>query len=131
MNNNEPEPDWIEALLVVLLSISFALGIFAAFLPSSSYGAVRAGTLCWDAPTTRMDGSPLSADDLAGYEVAYDESTHAVSGTEFDFTIERYGSTCFSVRAVDADGLYSQWSEPVCVTVNAPPAAVKFRECEE
>lgn len=128
---NNTEPDWVEALMVILLSLAFALGVFAAFIPGTSYAeTLQAGTLCWQAPTQRLNGDPIEPNEISHYEIQQGETLHIVTGTEFDFVIESYGEHCFYARAVDTDDRQSPQAGPVCVTVNAPPAAIRFRECE-
>ena len=49
-------------------------GVQTCALPISSFGAFAApavSTLSWDAPTTRVDGTPFAVEDIQEYRVTY------------------------------------------------------------
>jgi hypothetical protein len=80
--------------------------------------------LSWQAPTTRADGTPLLASELAGYEIYYTTDTAGVGGT-FKITggaVTAYmasnlsaGNYYFAMSAIDANGLKSPLSPMVTV----------------
>lgn len=85
--------------------------------------------LAWTAPSTRADGSALTASELAGYRVYYslegsattDDTVLTVNGgstTAFKITLTTAGTYAFAITAVDQNGLESSLSTPVLVAVN-------------
>jgi len=87
----------------------------------SSYNA----QLSWTIPTTRADGSALTAADLAGYEIYYTNDTGTIAttvpvsgGTTNTTTLASLasGNYSFAISAIDASGLKSSLSTVVTVT---------------
>jgi hypothetical protein len=124
-------------LIVWFALMLFVWGVF--FLSGGlAHAAVEPPILsvCWDAPTQRIDGTPLLPEEIAGYQVEHtkggDVATYDVPGaqTTFDQTVTQYGNHCYRVRVFDTGGLDSFWTDPVCKVVNARPARVQFRQCE-
>ena len=85
-------------------------------------------SLSWTAPTTRADGTPLTASQLSGYRVYYTASgTPAnadtmipISGgskTSTTVALPAAGEYAFAITAIDQSGLESSFSDPVSVTV--------------
>src|SRR5690606_6848197 len=84
--------------------------------------------LAWTAPSTRADGSPLTASDLSGYRVYYGLDTSSnqdtvitVDGgttTSMRLTLSTAGTYVFTITAVDTSGLESSFSAPVSAAVN-------------
>lgn len=75
--------------------------------------------LSWTIPTTRADGTPLTASELAGYEVYYTNDTGSVaavvpvsSGSAISTTVSSLasGNYSFSISAIDTSGLKSALS---------------------
>ena len=82
--------------------------------------------VAWTIPTTRADGSALSASDLAGYEVYYTNDSGTVSavvpvagGTTASTLVSNLasGNYYFSVSAIDTGGLKSALSSLVSVSI--------------
>jgi len=100
-----------------------------------SFGAVAApatSTLSWTAPTTRVDGTPLAAEEIKEYRVYYTIDgtapgegefipvSGAVSETvtlELTPRVEPY-VVSFAIKTVDTAGLESVLSEVVSKTFN-------------
>jgi chitodextrinase len=86
-------------------------------------------TLAWDAPTTNVDGSPLT--NLAGYWLYYGTSsgvftTNVNIGNATTYTISNlpYGTYYFSVKAYNSNNNFSDYSAPafgLCVNASATP----------
>jgi hypothetical protein len=81
--------------------------------------------LSWEAPSTRADGQPLLASDLAGYEIYYTVGTSGAtgtiavsSGTTTTYTVTNLsaGTYSFAMSAIDKAGLKSSLSTVVNVT---------------
>lgn len=92
---------------------------------TSSGGAV---TTQWSIPTRREDGSPLLASDLSGYEIYYYKSgSNQSQGTVIAINNPNQtshttgmlsaGTYYFAISSIDSDGVYSQLSNYVAVTV--------------
>jgi len=87
-------------------------------------------TLAWDAPTTNVDGSPLT--NLAGYWLYYGTAsgvftTNINIGNVTTYTISNlpYGTYYFAVKAYNSTNNYSDYSSPtygLCVNVDATPS---------
>lgn len=82
--------------------------------------------LQWNAPATRADGSKLYMGDIDGYKIYYklrDQSRyttitiHSASETSFSLSGFRPGIYEFYVSTLDTDGLESQPSSTVTVSV--------------
>lgn len=84
--------------------------------------------ITWTVPTTRVDGSALAATALAGYRLFYsredssasEDAVVAIDGgntTSADLTLAVAGTYLFAITAVDTDGVESELSTPVSVTV--------------
>jgi len=79
--------------------------------------------LSWEIPSTRADGSALSASALSGYEIYYTtdktSGTYVVSGgTTSVYTAAELpaGTYHFAMSAIDSNGLKSALSSMVTVT---------------
>jgi hypothetical protein len=82
--------------------------------------------VCWEPPTTRVDGQPLAPDEISHYEVGcVAEGLTPADGYAADYTIpgtdqqhqtepaaivDDYGRYACALRTVDTDGLKSTWS---------------------
>lgn len=101
------------------LTSEFSVQITIAPKPIS--GKAKAA-LRWQGPTERENGKPLPATELAGYAVLHDHSGTrqriAVTGVATTATLDlAQGLHALSVVAVDSDGLESEPSNTVEVTV--------------
>jgi hypothetical protein len=81
--------------------------------------------LSWTIPTTRADGTALTASDLAGYEIYYTDDTGSVSavvpvsgGSTASTTVASMtpGKYSFAISAIDSAGLKSSLSSVVSVS---------------
>jgi len=94
--------------------------------PDPSGPAIYSVTLAWDAPTTNVDGSPLT--DLSGYRIYYGTSSGVFTSeinvgnvTTYSISNLSQGTYYFAVKAYDAEGNYSEYSSPtygLCVNVS-------------
>ena len=75
-------------------------------------------TLYWDAPTERVDGTPLPATEIAGYQVYRDSESLEIT-EELSLKIDGKGE--YSVRCIDTDGLVSEFSNSIFVKGNPNP----------
>ena len=110
-----------------------------------SFGAVAApatSTLSWDAPTTRVDGTPLQATQIEEFRVYHGidigpddplaigpEYTAVTGENTTDITIELVPRAepyviSFAITTVDRDGLESALSETVSKTFDVKSTAV-------
>jgi hypothetical protein len=81
--------------------------------------------LSWTIPTTRADGTALTASELAGYEIYYTDDTGSVSavvsvsgGSTASTTVASMapGNYSFAISAIDSAGLKSSLSSVVAVS---------------
>jgi hypothetical protein len=117
-------------ILTLLFSVSAVMGgcssggnapSGASGAPSSASGTGIA-VLAWSAPSTNVDGTPLT--DLAGYKVHYGTSsgdyTAAVNvgpTTEYSITDLAPGTYYIAVTAYDSSGRESGYSNEVSKTI--------------
>ncbi|GAB4388539.1 MAG: hypothetical protein Kow0025_08450 [Thermodesulfovibrionales bacterium] len=114
----------------VLLLCALAISVVIVALPSLASASVI--TLAWEAPTTKVDGSPLG--DLAGFKLYYgtlpgnySATLDAGAATTYQMTDLEPGATYyFAVTAYDASGNESDFSNEVAVTtsVSGPGARI-------
>ena len=88
----------------------------------------NAAELKWDPPTQRMNGTPITSDEIAGYNIYVDgELSGSVSGNLTSTSIHLDTSTndkhCVSLQTVDTNGLKSQLSDEKCFNLVSPPNA--------
>lgn len=95
---------------------------------SPAPSATHSVQLSWTAPTTRADGTALTASELSGYHIYYTatgtpasaDTMVAVSGgttTSISLALPAAGEYSFAITAVDSSGQESSLSAPVSVTV--------------
>lgn len=99
-------------------------------LPTIAYSAAQYSRTLgyqWDAPTERLDGTPLEPNELAGYELDHNGTIHQTTATEIDIVITQTGEHCARVRASDTDGQWSPWSDKLCTMIKAAPAKMIIR----
>ena len=115
---------WLIGIAVILLSAGLLIAL--PYQPKT--------TLTWDAPTTNIDGSPLT--DLAGYKVYHSQASGVYTDTDskdvgnvtsinIQNTIGNLkGNWCFVVTAYDIALNESDYSNEVCATFSkkaSPP----------
>lgn len=101
--------------IIVLTLLALSLPAFAATVDATA-------KLSWTVPTTRENGSPLKATEIASYKVRWGTApgrtigTFPVTGTSYDWaaplTVGTDGTVTayFSVAAIDTDGRESKRS---------------------
>ncbi len=130
------------ALLIAVAMSTLVFGTQAAF------GAEAVSKLSWEAPVERVDGTPMSIDEIAEYRLYYNvdgpvdtaskivtlEAFQTTHGLTLDLTprAENYVVN-FAISAVDTNGAESALSETVSKTFNvdstakpSPPTSVTF-----
>ena len=129
-----------KALLKVNDMMKFAGFMFIGLLVTlAAHAAPAPSDLSWTAPTTRVDGTPLAAEEIKEYRVYYTIDGTApgegepivVGGTSASETVtleltprlEPY-VVSFAIKTVDTDGLKSPLSEVVSKTFNVDSDAV-------
>ena len=105
---------------------ALSLTLFLALTCGVSHAQTGQTTLSWNAPTTNMDGTPLT--DLAGYKVYYGQTSGSYStiidvGNQTDHTLT--GLTVeqpyyFAIKAYDSSGSESPFSSEIVYTLLAP-----------
>jgi hypothetical protein len=96
--------------------------LFLPFVAFSQYATIQ-----WDHPTTRVDNTPLSVDEISHYILScgltndLGTATMELPGDQTAFEITRheffpeFGTYQCAMRTVLHDGLYSQWSNTIQV----------------
>jgi hypothetical protein len=123
--------DWLirvkRRIVATILSLLAALGLYTATADTVT------DTISWTNPTTRVDGTPLT--NLASSRVQwgptpggpYDGGSVDVPAPGSTATVTRsglgFGTRCYVVISIDANGLQSVPSEEACKTVTAVPAS--------
>jgi len=115
---------WLIGISIILLSAGLLIAL--PYQPKT--------TLTWNAPTTNIDGSPLT--DLAGYKVYHSQASGVYTDTDskdvgnvtsinIQNTIGNLkGNWCFVVTAYDIALNESDYSNEVCATFSkkaSPP----------
>ena len=115
---------WLIGIVIILLSAGLLIAL--PYQPKT--------TLTWNAPTTNIDGSPLT--DLAGYKVYHSQASGVYTDTDskdvgnvtsinIQNTIGNLkGNWCFVVTAYDIALNESDYSNEVCATFSkkaSPP----------
>lgn len=127
----------------------YVLALFILLLAVPSYAGEAVSSLSWTAPETRVDGTPLSTDEIAEYRIYYAVdateplSTAATSivvtgSTERDVVLQLEPRpepyvVSFAATTVDTEGRESELSETVSKTFEIlstsppnPPTNVTF-----
>lgn len=89
----------------------------------------------WVAPTQRVDGTALPANEIAGYRLEWTVKGAAQSpitvGPVTAYALDTgalTGKTCLTLRTVDTDGLESDPTGPVCRNAKPnPPTNLRAR----
>jgi len=111
------------------------------FLTVIAFGATAAETsssLSWEAPTTRVDGTPLAMEEIKEYRAYYEVDNiptvastvtvidFASTSTEIALTLDPRSEpyvVSFAILTVDTDGRQSQLSDVVSKTFNVSSTA--------
>lgn len=125
--------------IVTAVLIAFVLGLWAGT------AAAATGTISYTRPTTRVDGSPLLASEIASYSIACTYTptggvaapcasllptsfSGTATGGTVTFTVAVDGRACFVLRTVDTGGRQSDPSAQACkdivVAIPNPPGTV-------
>jgi hypothetical protein len=108
------------ANVTIVVSDGTLTATLASFTVTVQSGVTGSATLSWDAPTERVDGTPLA--DLAGYRIHYGTASGSYSNqaTIANPGVTTYvvpdlgaGTYYFAIRAYDASGLESDLSAEV------------------
>ena len=120
--------------------IGLTWAILFLFTTSLAVAGEATSALSWEAPTTRVDGTPLAINEIQGYKAFYEvdglptlqSSFEDIDATTITATIvldlqprpEPY-VVSFALVAIDTDGRQSELSQPVSksfvVASTAPP----------
>lgn len=126
----------------------FVLMLCFSTIVSAQSTAESTATLSWEAPTTRVDGTPFSKEELSAYRIYYSVDTTVTMASDF-VTAESFQLrdvitlqlapraepyiVYFAMTAVDTDGRESTLSETVSKEYNVsstadpnPPTSVTF-----
>lgn len=109
------------------------LSLVAAFAIMLVPSLALALDLSWTAPTQREDGSALAASEIAQYRIALSLNGNALtmievpgSATAYTFVETLKGKYCARIATVDADGLVSDFTSPVCRNARPnPPSGLR------
>lgn len=103
--------------------VFIALILWLGFILIVSNSVAATVNVSWDAPTERVDGTPLEASEIGEYRVYYRsngiERMASTTSTSMDIT-ELYGLYVFQVTTVDTNGLESERSAEHEITVVVP-----------
>ena len=112
--------------VLICLCILLVFGIAASRAEVVDYS--RTLTLKWEAPTKRMDGAPLTEDELLRYDIEFHGETYTAKPTanHYDVIVSSPGLYCAKIKAVDTDNLSSPWSEPACLAIRHAPAKIRI-----
>lgn len=109
----------MKQLILLLLLLLLPYSAFAQEVPRD------AARVSWSPPVERVDGTPLPAEELAGYELHWGTSAGSLTETLFvtaDVTQHMItgladGTWYFAVKAVDTSDLTSAFSTVVSKTI--------------
>jgi len=117
-------------IFLIAASLYAPFSANAVEFPDDGVETSGRATLTWDAPTTRVDGSALSPDEIGGYEIGYglvSDADPTIIETDVTgvFEIENIppGTYRFAVRTVDTAGSRSGWSAAVEKNIPSRPGA--------
>jgi hypothetical protein len=112
--------------LIAAALAAFFMGAAHAQEPACPEPTEGQVVVCWEPPTTRVDGQPLALDEISHYEVGcVAEGLTPADGYAADYTIpgtdqqhetepaamvDDYGRYACALRTVDTDGRKSTWS---------------------
>jgi hypothetical protein len=115
------------SMLIIIMSLFISLSLYncgggGGGSSTSSNSPGNSATLTWDAPTTHVDGTPLT--DLAGYKLYYGTSSGNYNvaidaGKVTTFKVDGLSPITyyFAVTAYDSSGNESNYSNEVSKTI--------------
>lgn len=116
----------IKFRLVVLGVLALVFGMLSA--------AAEAETLSWVPPETRVDGTPLSLDEIGEYRLVCSEVVTSIQPGQTEYEIAKhkalpgYGDNTCHMTVVDTGGLESGPSNEVVISYEkARPEALTIR----
>ena len=88
--------------------------------------AADQAVISWTAPTERTDGTPLTVDEIGGYDVFIDgELSTTVPGDATGATIDlASGRHCVTVQTIDMSNRRSVDSDAVCKDAEPNPVVI-------
>lgn len=86
---------------------------------------IAAVTLSWTAPVERVNGQPMSVDEIGGYEIRVEcpdksPEVFTTDGLIYEFMDGEMKECDFYIAVYDTDGLYSDFVKAVTPTIRAP-----------
>jgi hypothetical protein len=116
----------IRNAVLICLCILLVFGIAASRAEVVDYS--RTLTLKWDAPTKRMDGTPMELSEILRYDIEFHGETYTAkpSATHYDVLVSAPGLYCAKIKTVDTNSLESPWSEPACLAIRHAPAKIRI-----
>lgn len=109
---------------VAIVASGLALILYACGIFPPARAQVTNDVLTWEAPTTRVDGSPLAPSEILQYRIdwsavaggPYSAGTATVPGTALTFTRSNRtpGRACYVAVTIDTAGLISANSSEAC-----------------
>ena len=106
------------------MKIQFWICVLLALFVTSV--AADQAVISWTAPTERTDGTPLTVDEIGGYDVFVDgELSTTVPGDATGATVDlASGKHCVTVQTIDTQDRRSVDSEAVCKDAAPNPASI-------
>jgi len=88
----------------------------------------RTLTLKWEAPTARLDGTPMDLSEILRYDIEFHGETYTAkpTATHYDVIVSAPGLYCAKIKTVDTNSLESPWSEPACLAIRHAPAKIRI-----
>jgi|SRR5210317_937646 len=83
-------------------------------------------SISWNPPMSRVDGTPLTIEEISHYELYMDDVllTDSIQGTETSYIISvSTGSKCFKMKTVDIYSRSSPFSNVLCKDIVSAPGA--------
>jgi hypothetical protein len=119
---------WICIIFIVVSSIGLARAAEDPADPPGEAQYSRTLTLKWEAPTKRLDGTPLAEDELLRYDIEFNGEAYTAKPTanHYDVIVNDPGLYCAKIKAVDTENLSSPWSEPACLAIRHAPAKIRI-----
>lgn len=111
---------------------SFAITVYDISPPEPEPVSVRNINVSWQAPLTRIDGSPLYINEISSYEIYYSSNENFTNGTLISVPATNQsgdqanqtiieamptGAYYFAIGAIDKDGIASDFSEPLSLLI--------------
>lgn len=112
--------------LVMSICVLLVFVVAESRAETASYS--RTLTLKWEAPTARLDGTPLTEDEILRYEIEFNGEAYKAepTATHYDVIVSAPGLYCAKIKTVDTDNMESPWSEPACLAIKHAPAKIRI-----